>query len=283
MTWKKAQRYLTTKQSDDVTEMILKKILLLLTTLLAISAKAELLQIPTGRGDTAVPVYWEAANNAKATVILLPGGEGTVKFKEGGNPRSNNFVVRTYQLWLAKGMNVMVVGTVSDAGLTYPDRVSQEHADDLAKVAAVAHQRSPAPVWLVGTSRGTVSATSAAIKYSGTKTFDGVVLTSAVVIGKVPQSVPNQAIEKIDIPVLVYMHEQDACPVCTLYDAKGTIGKFKHSPIQAFKSVTGGSGPTGNPCESRHYHGFIGMEEQAVSDLVAWITNPVNVVSSSSN
>jgi hypothetical protein len=250
---------------------------------LAFAAQAELLQIPTGRGDMTLPVYWEQADNAKGTVILLPGGEGTVKFKEGGKPKSNNFVVRTYPMWLAKGMNVMVVGTVSEAGLSYPDRVSQEHADDLAKVAAIAHQRSPAPVWLVGTSRGTVSATSAAIKYAGTKTFDGIVLTSAVVTRKVPQSVTNQDMDKVDVPVLVYMHEQDACPHCTLYDAKSTIGKFKRSPVPAFMSVTGGSGATGNPCQGQHYHGFIGMEEKAVSDLVNWIVNPVKIVSSPSS
>lgn len=223
------------------------------------------------------------AENAKATVILLPGGDGAVEFKGNGKPKSGNFLVRTYPLWLAKGMNVMVVGTVNENGLTYPDRVSQDHADDLAKIATQARERSSLPVWLVGTSRGTVSATSAAIKYAGTKTFDGVILTSAVVTYKVPQSVTNQALNKIDIPVMVYMHEQDACPHCTLYDAKSTIGKFKSSPIQAFKSVTGGSGVSGNPCQGHHYHGFYGMEDQAVADLVNWIISPVGGVSTSSN
>ncbi len=31
---------------------------------------------------------------------------------------------------------------------------------------------------------------------------------------------------------------------------------------------------TGNPCKARHYHGFNGIEDQAIADIAAWIKAP---------
>jgi pimeloyl-ACP methyl ester carboxylesterase len=181
-------------------------------------------------------------------------------------------------LFAALKVNVAVMGTITDSGLTYPDRVGDDHLSDVATVAQTVRGLSPVPVWLVGTSRGTVSATAAAIRYADKPMFDGIVLTSAIVGGKKPQAVPHQSIEKIRVPVLVYMHVKDGCSDCQLSDAKWLIGKFKGASVQAFMAVQGGGNPTGDPCHGSHYHGFIGMESQAVADIVGWINNPVPLV-----
>lgn len=253
------------------------KVVSVVATLLTYQgAQAELLQLPTGRGSN-IPVYWDKVEDATATVILLQGGDGVVAFSgagKGGRPKGNNFLIRSFDLFASQKVNVAVMGTITESGLTYPDRVGDDHLSDLASVAQTVRGLSAVPVWLVGTSRGTVSATAAAIKYAGKPMFDGIVLTSAIVGGKKPQAVPRQSIDKIRVPVLVYMHAKDGCSDCQLSDAKWLIGKFTGASVQAFMAVQGGGEPKGDPCHGSHYHGFIGMEDRAVTDIVNWINKP---------
>jgi len=251
------------------------KVVLVVTTLLTYHvAQAELLQIPTGRGDNTFPVYWEKTDGATATVVLLAGGDGQVKFAADGRPRGNNFLIRTWQQFAAQKLNVAVLGTVDAAPLSYEFRISDDHTSDLATVATTVRGLSAVPVWLVGTSRGTISAAATAIRYDGKKLIDGIVLSSAVVGYKRPEAVSRQRIDKIHIPVLVYMHANDGCVHCQLSDAKAIGSKFKNAPAYGFRAVSGGTEPSGDPCGNQHYHGFIGMEDKAVTDIVNWINKP---------
>jgi hypothetical protein len=54
------------------------------------------------------------------------------------------------------------------------------------------------------------------------------------------------------------------------------VSGLKNSPIEKLMMVSGGSNPTGSPREGNHWHGFIGMEQQAVSDISDWIRQPTN-------
>ena len=40
--------------------------------------------------------------------------------------------------------------------------------------------------------------------------------------------------------------------------------------------LDGGGEPQGAACEALHWHGFIGMEKQAVDAIAAWIAAPSN-------
>jgi hypothetical protein len=257
----------------SINRINMKQFCTLLIAALAFTAQAELLQVPNGRGST-VPVYWEKTDGATATVVLLAGGDGQVKFGGDGKPRGSNFLVRTYGQFAAQKLNVAVVGTADDAALSYEFRVSDEHTSDLAAIATTVRGLSAVPVWLVGTSRGTISAAATAIRFDGRKLIDGIVLTSAVVGYKRREAVSRQNIEKIHILVLVYMHESDGCVHCQLSDAKAIGSKFKNVSVYGFKAVSGGTEPSGDPCGNQHYHGFIGMEEKAVTDVANWINHP---------
>jgi pimeloyl-ACP methyl ester carboxylesterase len=252
----------------------MKKFCTLLVATVALVAHAELLQIPTGRGDKTFPVYWERTVGATATVVLLAGGDGQVKFAADGKPRGNNFLIRTWQQFATQKLNVAVVGTVDDVPLSYEFRISDDHTSDLATVATTVRGLSAVPVWLVGTSRGTISAAATAIRYDGKKLIDGIVLSSAVVGYKRPEAVSRQSIDKIHIPVLVYMHTNDGCVHCQWSDATAIGRKFKNAPVYGFMAISGGTEPSGDPCGSQHYHGFIGMEGRAVTDIVNWINRP---------
>ena len=100
------------------------------------------------------------------------------------------------------------------------------------------------------------------------------VLTSSIVAYKVPGAVPKQNLEMIRVPTLVFHHADDACWACRPYEAKNIASTLKNAPIKKTILASAGSGAMGNPCEPMHHHGFVGMQEEAVDLIAAWIVNP---------
>jgi pimeloyl-ACP methyl ester carboxylesterase len=207
-----------------------------------------------------------------ATVVLLPGGAGGIgRIGPEGWPDGSNFLVRSAQLFADQGFNIAVMARPSDMNdMDYPFRVSVAHIDDIRKVVQQTKERWDVPVWLVGTSRGTVSGTAAVIAMRDEGLIAGLVLTASVTAGRVTGAVPGQALDKITIPVLVVHHTQDACKICIPSQAKTIEPKLSASPAHATFMLEGGTNPSGDPCEALHYHGFIGMEAQAVQQIADW-------------
>ena len=54
----------------------------------------------------------------------------------------------------------------------------------------------------------------------------------------------------------------------------GLMKKLEAAPVNKLMIVAGGSNPAGPECEPMHWHGFIGMEAQAVNDIAGWAINP---------
>jgi hypothetical protein len=237
-----------------------------------------LMRIPSARAGAEIPMFVHATEGAKATVILLPGGGGGIgKVSDNGWPDSGNFLVRSAQLFAGSGFNVAIMARASDmSDLDYSVRVGKEHIDDIRRVLQMTKQRFAGPVWLVGTSRGTVSAAAAGIALRDEKLIDGIVLTSSVTNYKKTGAVPSQDLDRLTVPVLVMHHEKDACNVCRPYEAPAIPKGLKNAPFKKLVMVNGGSNPKGDPCETQHYHGYIGMEKEAVGIIVAWIKNPTN-------
>lgn len=250
----------------------MKQFCTLLIAALAFTAQAEMLQVPTGRGDT-VPVYWDKVEGATATVFLFNGGNGFVPFNKAGMPRGQNFLLKSYPLFATKQVNVVVVGT-REAVAQMPDEYRfNEHPADIRAIAKVIKEKSDAPIWLVGTSRGTVSVVAAA---SGDteKLYAGIVLTSSFVEPKNPYTVVRQNVDNVKVPVLVYHHSGDGCRAAKPSDAEWAAKRFSSASVKSFVTVSGGDEvASGDPCSSGH-HTFIGMEEKAVSDIVSWINHP---------
>lgn len=242
---------------------------------LAASAADQLIRLDT-RDGVKVPVYYMKREGAMATVILLPGGAGGIGSPVDGKPSGNNFLVRSRDYFADAGLNVAVMSRATDkTDLDYPDRIAPEHMTDIQKLVAYLKTDTGLPVWLVGTSRGTVSATAAAIAFGNTE-LAGIVLTSSVVDYKKAGAVPTQDLAAIKIPVLVVHHENDACKVCRPYEVPAIIKGLKNAPFKKLVMVKGGSNPTGDPCESFHYHGYIGMEQEAVGIITNWIKHPTS-------
>jgi len=242
---------------------------------LGIVYAGELVKVPT-RPDIKATVFWQATEGATATLFVFPGGGGGFGKVENGWPTSNNFLVRTSKLWAAEGFNLAIFGRPNDSDeLGYEDRISDTHMQDVKAVLEWVKSKSASPIWVVGTSRGTVSTASMLINLQDSQIAGGVV-SSSVVAYKKAGALPKQDLKQIKVPVLVYHHEKDACDICRPNEVPSILSGLKSSPTKKLMTVSGGSNPTGSPCEGNHWHGFIGMEQQAVSEISDWIKHPTN-------
>jgi len=235
-------------------------------------AEEGMVLMDLGRGEARLPTYVMSNTKAIATLILLPGGDaGTGKIVE-GKPTSGNFVSRTRDVFFASNFNVIVVYRATDlSALDYGYRV-KDHVSEIAKVVSYAKQQFGKPVWLVGTSRGTVSGTAAAIAL-GENDVQGLVITSSVT-SKKTGAIATQNIGNLKIPMLVVHHKNDACKICVPYEASRITADLKSSPVKKFIMIEGGSDPEGDPCEAKHWHGFINYETETVKIITDWIKNP---------
>ncbi len=235
-------------------------------------AEGVLFKVPT-RPDVKTTLFWEPVEGAKATVFLFPGGGGGFGKVENGKATSNNFLVRSAPHFTANGFNVAIFGRPSDSeDLDYADRISDTHMADVRKVLDFVKTQSTEPVWIVGTSRGTISAAATAIHVQGD--IAGLVLTSSVVNYKKPGAVPKQDLAAIQVPVLVFHHSKDACIHCRPDEVPAILKGLSNSPVKKLMVVDGGANPTGDVCAGQHWHGFIGMEKDAVDTISGWIKNP---------
>src|SRR5262245_4548083 len=130
----------------------------------------------------------EAPAGDPIALVLLVGGGGDLDLDERGCPRAlkGNSLVRSLPHFHADGFVTALVDAPSDHqggdGLG-GFRTSPDHAADLGLVVTDVRRRTNGSVWVVGTSRGTISAANVASRFTSLATPDGVVLTSAVTSG----------------------------------------------------------------------------------------------------
>lgn len=238
---------------------------------------AQVIDIPTRSGVTE-RIQLLPAPQAKATVLLLAGGHGGLQMQQDGSLRwgKGNFLVRSAPLFVQQGVNAIIIDAPSDRQSTpflSGFRQSAEHVSDLKAIIAWARANTSAPVWLVGTSRGTQSAGYAATQLQGKDGPDGLVLSSTILTDPKGRPVTAMDLGQIRIPTLVVHHEQDACSHCAYSDVPALMNKLTSVPQKQLLSFKGGENK-GDPCEAFAYHGFNGLEAEVVQQTVAWINQP---------
>lgn len=216
--------------------------------------------------------YYQDRPDARANLVLFVGGSGGIALKE-GQPTTRNFLVRARQAFGDAGYNVFIMGRPADRDDLDPAfRIGEAHRADIRAVAAFLEQENPLPIWLVGTSRGTISATAGAIDLG--PRIAGLVLTSSITSFSTPGAVASQALAAIAVPTLVVHHEKDACRLCRPHETGWILDKLSAAPVKKLLLVSGGSDPQGDPCEALHWHGFIGMETEVAQRIGQWIQAP---------
>jgi pimeloyl-ACP methyl ester carboxylesterase len=259
----------------------MKKLLigsLLALTLLAAQALAQpvvqgrAIQLPTRAGVTSA-LWWQPTPGARATVLLLPGGRGGFGRIEDGRPTGANFLVRSAALFAAQGFNVAILGRPSDRDdLDFASRIGADHLADIERTIEFVRREHDVPVWLVGTSRGSISAAAAAIRLQGA--VAGLVLSASVTARDRPGGLPTQDLAAIRVPTLVIHHREDACPICRPGDTGAIVERLVNAPAREHILVEGGGPPRGDRCEALHWHGFVGVEAESVARIAEFVRRP---------
>jgi dienelactone hydrolase len=235
----------------------------------------KVVDIPTRPSVTQRFVYL-APESPKVAVILFAGGHGGLQIFPNGSFKwgEGNFLVRTRQLFAKNGLSVAVVDAPSDrqaAPFLGGFRQKPEHIADIKAVIAWLKQQGNVPVWLVGTSMGTLSAGFIATQVGpGDGGPDGLVLTSSILSLDVGRPLPEMPLQKIIVPVLVVHHEKDGCKYCAYAQIPSLMEKFSSTPKKELLTFKGGEN-RGDPCEALAYHGFNGLEKDVVARIAEWI------------
>jgi hypothetical protein len=220
-----------------------------------------------------------------ASVVLLTGGNGVLNLNGAGDIRDSqgNFLIRSARRFLSARLNVAMLDSepafAAPNGLTN-QRLTQAHADHLAQVIATVRNQWPGkPVWLVGTSNGTLSAFNAAARLTGGALPNGIVLTSTVTksdpageMGHVLGTSPSLA--SITVPTFVMAHEKDSCFVTPPGDAVAIYnGLTGLTPAKKASAMIKGGQPNiaVTACGAFHHHGYNGVEQAAVTAIVDFI------------
>jgi hypothetical protein len=185
-------------------------------------------------------------NAPRGSVILLPGGDGSIRAGDNGEIGSLKFnqLVRTRHAYAARGLAVLVAdaNTPLDGAVQY--------------MAAIKR-----PVTVIGTSRGTIRAAQGITR--GARP-DALVLTSGFLSADSGsgQNVMSILGSPASLPrTLVIHHSQDSCRA-TL--PAGVEPFVKWSAGRARAVWVSGGANEGDPCEAGGHHGFNGLDGRIV-------------------
>ena len=241
------------------------------------SAEVQLINLSIeGRPDDHIPILQNKKTDGAINLILIPGGNAGTGEVRNGIPTSQNFLVRSRGDFDAEGFNTYILfraKSVAPNAMATTYRNDKEHMREIQSLINHIASNNSGPIWLVGTSMGTISATAAALQLRNPK-VKGLVLTASVT-KQAPGNLASQSLQDIKLPVLMIHHEADACFACVPSEAKDQFIKLKNSQNKDFLMVGGGGPISGDPCQNQHWHGFIGIESRVTSYIVKWIKDHV--------
>jgi serine aminopeptidase S33 family len=210
----------------------------------------------------------------QAVALLMAGGGGSINLRmEQGQVRFNqgNFLPRSRREFIRNGVLPVILDNPSDQqggeGMSDGFRAGAQHVTDMRAVLAEVKKRHPGlPVFIVGTSRSTLSAAYLGGALEGE--IAGVVLTSSIFFSDQRARFPALAgynWSKVKVPILFVHHGDDACGATPYHEAARLGRRF---PLI---TVKGGKPAQSPPCEPLAQHGFYGKEAETVDAIAAWM------------
>jgi hypothetical protein len=214
-------------------------------------------------------VLYAGPANPSAVVFMFAGGDGTVSFNTAGQIAHNNsnFLMRTEGLWLAQGFGF---ATLASSSSLMGQRHTPNYAATMARGIDFVRTRTRAPVWLVGTSMGSIAAANGAAHLPGRAA--GAVLTSSV-------AAPNRAsgetvfdsdLGTIAVPTLIVSNRGDTCPVAGPGFAPQILASLARAPRKEVIYVESHQLQS-DPCDAYSPHGYLGIEADVVQRIANWI------------
>lgn len=226
----------------------------------------------------------------RVAVVLLIGGGGTLDLDTtSGCPRhlKGNILVRSAPLFQAAGVATVLVDAPSDWAIP-PDglagfRIQAQHAADMGQVIADVRARTGATaVWLVGHSRGSLSAANAAARLRGPSAPDGVVLVSPMLQGEpskrkpwVAQTLADTDLKAFKGALLLLGHAADNCPRSLPAHLDAAVQGAQASHLEVVRMEGGprsvGRAPSLSACEVHEPHDFVEQEADFAQGVLRFI------------
>jgi hypothetical protein len=227
--------------------------------------------IPLADGAFQRVWYAQARGASKGTVVMFPGGAGTIGIeKDGTIAHADNFLVRTRDSWLQRGYGVVLVDAIGQRSLR-GERSTAAYADVTRKIVRFAQEQGSGPVWLIGTSQGSIAAMNGAA-HQTEGGIAGVILTESVSIpGKRSQETVFDAHpQAVTVPALIVANQEDRCDVALPSEADAIARSLSHARVTVLR-VTSGLTRSREACSSLSPHGYYGIENQVVDEVTHWM------------
>jgi hypothetical protein len=240
-------------------------------------AQQEIVELSTRPGVTQSYFLTSTPKSLQAVAVLFPGSGGLINLRsENGQPKfgQGNFLVRSRAEFVKRGVAAAIIDAPSDQqggwGMTDEFRLGDTHFTDISAVVDDLAKRFPnVPVFLIGTSRGTISVAALGARFGPRPA--GAILTSTM-FRQAPRKskepgpgLSNFDFATIKIPILFTHHVSDQCEVTPYSDAARLSDKY---PLI---TVYGGAPPQSGPCDAFSAHGYLGKESETVEQIVNWM------------
>jgi hypothetical protein len=207
------------------------------------------------------------SNGIRAAAILFAGGDGDIDIDvENKTAGSSNFLVRSRGLFAKYGFLTLTPDLPSDMDGVKNDRGNTDYRTDISFLVKEIRKQTSKPIWLVGTSRGsiTVSYHAAALD------IQGVALTATVTTGR-HDTVFSGYLDKIKVPALIVHHENDQCVSSPAEGVKELMAALINSPKKKLLLFREGESGGSNDCGPISPHGFLGIENKVVGTMSWWM------------
>jgi predicted alpha/beta-hydrolase family hydrolase len=229
--------------------------------------------IPMRPGVTQGLFVVDAKGKPWATAILYIGGNGKMALDERGpTDLQGNFLLRIAERLSDAGIALVYPDTPSDKPRGFGNfRTEPGHAKLGQAVVAWARQHIDAPVFVVGTSRGTISAVNIAAGLEP-GAIAGVVLTSSLMApSRKFNAIDDNQLAGVRVPTLVMHHKRDGCDVTRPGDVPQLMDGLKTAPRKDLVWIDGGLPAKSGPCDGKSAHGYFGVEADATKAMVDWM------------
>ncbi len=233
-------------------------------------AAERIVDLPLSSGEHQRVLYVAPAS-PRATIVMLPGGAGDVGLARDGDIRhDHNFVIRTRDLWVAKGYAVVIPDWIGRESLRGA-RSSPDYAKIIGDLIAYAHAQYSGAVFLLGTSQGSIAAANGAAR-ARPGSLAGLILTESVsVLGGSHETVFDAGLADIRVPALIVANRDDRCDVAPPDAAPKIAAAMIHAPEARVVEISGGIDRSRKACGSLSPHGYYGIEDKVVGIISSWI------------
>ena len=243
-----------------------KFIALALLIFASIACHTEVIQVDKNSSSSFVSyvptqtLYWKAIN-AKALVVLVPGGNGNLGLKRDDTEIDVSF----YKSLKALSEPNQVYGQFDVVVIDFPlalnqrdlsSRASNEHMVRIERVVDFYRHKTHLPIWLMGHSNAGVSL-GHFIRYLQSNKKSG------LLSGMIASGIRNESSfifnESIEFPVLFIHHTRDECPSASSVYSMINYDRLKRSTPQQvqFEWMNSGESESKDPCQSG-FHMYYG-------------------------